>query len=170
MKTIILPGCSLKNKGWAYQTSTELVPKANSIVFYWSHWEDPEVKPEWQKEAEGVIKSAGGEEFNLLAKSIGTFVSMFVLARGAKVNKLILCGVPVLDFQEGDEKPYEVLRDFPAENILCLQNENDNHGSYREVEKFLHSINPEIKIVSKPRDDHEYYYSADFKRFLAPES
>lgn len=97
MKTIILPGYSLKNKGWAHQTSTELVSKANSIVFYWSHWEDPEVKPEWQKEAEGVIKSAGGEEFNLLAKSIGTFVSI-------------------------------------------------------------------------PRDDHEYYYSEDFKRFLAPES
>lgn len=170
MQTIILPGYSIKNKDWAHQISSELAPDVGSIVFYWSHWEDPEVKPEWQKEAEGVIKSAGGEEFNLLAKSIGTLVSMLVLAQGAKVNKLILCGVPILDFQEGDDKLYGVLKDFPTENILCFQNENDNHGSFAEVEKFLHLINPEIKILSKPRDDHEYYFSEDFKQFLALQS
>lgn len=170
MQTIILPGYSLKNKDWAHQISTELAPEVESIVFYWSHWEDPEVKPDWQEEAGGVIRSAGGEEFNLLAKSLGTLVSMLVLAKGAKVNKLILCGIPVLDFQEGDDKLYDVLKDFPGENILCLQNKNDNHGSYGQVEKFLHSINSTIKIVSKPRDDHEYYYSEDFKQFLAPKS
>lgn len=170
METIILPGYSFKNKDWAHQISSELAPEVNSIVFSWSHWENPGAKPDWQKEAEGIIKLANGQEINLLAKSLGTLVAMLVLAPGAKVNKLILCGVPVLDFQEGDDKLYEVLKNFPSEDILCIQNENDNHGSFVQVEKFLHSINSQINVISKSRDDHEYYYGEDFKSFLAPKS
>lgn len=167
MRTIILPGYSIKNKDWAEAVKKDLEPEVPVEVFYWKHWTEPDAPKDWEAESNKVVSLAEGGELNILAKSIGTYVAMMVLARGAKVNKLILCGVPVLDFQKGDDKLYGVLKDFPAENILCIQNENDNHGSFAEVEKFLHSINPEIKIVSKPRDGHEYYYSEDFKQFLS---
>src|SRR3989344_758063 len=165
MQTIILPGYSLKNKDWAEQVKQEL--GSETRVVYWPHWENPETKTDWEQLA-SELAAKNTEEVNIVAKSVGTLVAMLLLRNGVKIKKLVLCGVPVIDFQEGDEKLFDALKGFPSENILCIQNENDNHGSFAEVEKFLHSINPQIKIVSKPRDDHEYYYSEDFKQFLAP--
>lgn len=189
MTTLILPGYSLKNKDWAEETKRQLVlelPKKSCLfratressfsrsqsgirgtlvrVAYWSHWETGQTEDNWvEKETDKIINNLQSERVNLLAKSIGTMVAMVVLRRKPEmVNKLILCGIPINDFLPGNEKYYEVLRDFPAENILCIQNKDDNHGSYDGVEKFVHSINPAIKIISKDRADHEYPYSEDF--------
>jgi len=34
------------------------------------------------------------------------------------------------------------------------------------MEKFVHSLNPDIKVVSKPREGHEYPYFEGFKEFF----
>ena len=92
---------------------------------------------------------------------------MKVLAQKPEIfNKLILCGIPVDDFLAGDDKLYEALKSLPAEKILVIQNENDNHGSFMKVEALIHQINPQIKVISMPRDDHDYPYPEDFREFL----
>lgn len=168
MQTLILPGYSLKNKGWAEEIKRQLDDKLTSKVIYWPHWETGQSEDNWiEKEAEKIIGTIHGGNINLIAKSIGTMVAMIVLKRKQElVNRLILCGIPLNDFLPGNEKYYEVLKGFLVERILCIQNSGDNHGSHPAVEKFIQAINPEIRVVSKERDDHEYPYPEDFIDFL----
>lgn len=100
-------------------------------------------------------------------KSVGTLVSMMIVKNKPEIiNKIILCGIPIEDFQEGDEKRYQVLTSISPENILCIQNLNDNHGDYAKASKLIQSINPNVKIISKPRADHEYPFFEEFKSFI----
>lgn len=99
---------------------------------------------------------------------IGESVGKVVLQRKPElVNRLILCGIPINDFLPGNEKHYEVLKDFPAEHVLCIQNREDNHGSFAKVEKFVRALNPIIQILPKERQDHEYPYPEDILNFLS---
>lgn len=165
---IILPGYSPKNKVWADEVWAKFSPVFLSTVVNWEHWETGSTDPQWlDKETKRVIDLIGNKQVNILAKSIGTAVAMGVIKqKPGGVNKVILCGVPLRDLNPGDEAYYEPLKLFPAEKILCIQNENDNHGNFIEAERFLHSLNPNLKIVSKPRSDHEYPYFEEFINFV----
>lgn len=168
METTILPGFSPKNQQWAEETRDELKSLGVVSTVYWEHWQTGKAEPDWiNKEIEKLLVSLQGKQVNIIAKSVGTIVAMGILKKNpGLINKIILCGIPVRDFAEGDEKEYRVLQNFPEDNILCIQNSYDNHGSYQEVEKLIHSINPNFKIVSKPRSDHEYPYTSEFLAFL----
>jgi len=167
MKTIILPGYSLKNKEWAEEIKKSLDFTSPTFIHYWKHWETGKSEADWiEKEAQLVLKSIQ-EEVNIIAKSIGTAVAMVILKlKPNGVNRIILCGVPIKDFLKGDKKYYEPLKIISSEKFICFQNKEDNHGSYQKVEKFLHSLNQKLNIVSKPRSDHEYPYPNDFIKFL----
>lgn len=168
METIVLPGFSLKNKVWAEEVQTTLNSKFPTTVVNWAHWETGNAESGWiEMEAEKIVSLIQRKHVILIAKSIGTAVAMEVLKlKPDSVDKVILCGVPVRDFEKGDEIFYELLRTFPEGKILCIQNSDDPHGSYTEAEKFLHSINSRLTVVSKPRSDHEYPYTDDFINFL----
>ena len=168
METIILPGFSLKNKAWAEEVQTILGSRFPATVVNWEHWKTGNAESGWvKKEAEKIVGLIQDRRVNLIAKSIGTAVAMGVLKlKPDSVDRVILCGVPVRDFEKGDEIFYESLRTFPEDKILCIQNSDDNHGSYAEAEKFLHLINSRFTVVSKPRSDHEYPYTEDFINFL----
>lgn len=171
METIILPGFSPKNKGWAYSMKMDLEPDFPCRVIEWGHWykasEGSAVKAWLDRESAKVIKAIDGKVVNVLAKSIGTFVIVNILLSERRlVNKLILCGIPLKDIEERYKYMYQVLTGFNSSNLLCIQNENDPHTSAKALEEFLDTINPEIKVFSKPREDHEYPYSSDFINFL----
>jgi predicted alpha/beta hydrolase family esterase len=167
MRTIILPGFSIKNREWAEEIKKNLDVTFPTTVYYWKHWETNKTENDWiNQEAQRVLINTQ-EVVNIIAKSIGTVVAMVVLKlKPDSVNKIILCGVPIRDFLKGDEKYYEILTGFPSEKFICFQNKEDKHGSYKEVKKFLLSINQKLDIVSKPRSDHEYPYAKDFMDFL----
>lgn len=169
MKTLILPGFSLPNKDWAEKIKKELAPTISAEVIYWPHWKTGKEEPDWiETEADKLSQREG--HINILAKSIGTAVAMVVLKlKPELINKLILCGIPLHDLSTGDEIYYEVLKRYPEEklpSILCIQNENDPHATFSQVEKFIHALRPEIKILSKPGDNHEYPYTDDFTYFF----
>ncbi len=172
MKTLIFPGFSLKNKDWAYEMKKDLNPNFPSEVVEWEHWTSGNTDfanwTEWlEKETPKVLMEIGDEQINVLAKSIGTLVAMNILkTKPNQINKLFICGIPLNDIEKDDKLSYKVLKDFPREKIVCIQNENDNHGSFNEAKKFLDSINPNIKIISKPRNDHDYPYPKEFINFL----
>ncbi|KKU56702.1 hypothetical protein A3H89_03210 [Candidatus Amesbacteria bacterium RIFCSPLOWO2_02_FULL_48_11] len=168
MQTIILPGYSPKNQAWAEETQSALDSTTPAIVINYAHWETGTADPDWlDKETRKLIDFVDSRQVNILAKSIGTAVAMGVLKQKPDlVNKVIFCGIPILDFKPGDETYYQPLKTFPSDKILCIQNADDNHGGYTQAEKFLHSLNPNLKIISKPRSDHEYPYIEDFIAFL----
>jgi hypothetical protein len=168
MKTIILPGYSLKNKKWAESTKKTLEKHSPTLVYSWVHWKTGKSEEKWiEKEAVRVANIINGEKVNLLAKSIGTAVAMVVVKSKTKmINKVVLCGIPINDFMKGDEKYYNMLKNYPERDIIIFQNENDNHGSLVDTQKLINTINPKIKIIAKPRDDHEYPYIEDFLKLL----
>ena len=168
METIILPGFSLKNKAWAEKVRTILNSRFPTTVANWAHWETGHAESGWiEREAEKIVGLIQNKQVNIVAKSIGTAVAMIIVKlKPDLVNKVILCGVPVRDLEKEDKNFYDPLRTFPEDKILCIQNSNDPHGSYAEAEKFLHSINSRLIVVSKPRSDHEYPYTDDFINFL----
>lgn len=168
MNTIILPGFSVSNKEWAGEIQKKLGCEFPTSVVFWSHWETGKTETGWiEKEAEKIINSFKDKQVNIIAKSIGTIVTMAVLKlKPGLVNKLILCGIPIRDFNSGDEKYYDILREFPTEKLMCIQNKDDNHGSFQVVMQMLHPINLKINIVSMPRADHEYPYPDEFIRFI----
>lgn len=168
MKTYILPGGSEKNKEWIDLTVRELSPTIIAKGIYWQHWNGDQIEGNWiEKEAQRIINDFNNEKVNIIAKSVGTMVCMAILKlQPSLVNKIILCGIALNDFSEDDQKEFLVLKNLPSENILCIQNENDNHGNFAKTEAFIHEINPNIKLISKPRDDHNYPYSEDFINFL----
>jgi predicted alpha/beta hydrolase family esterase len=168
MNTIVLPGYSVSNKEWAENVKKELEAVSPVTVVNWLHWETGKTEVNWvEKEAEKIINSLRGEQVNLLTKSIGTVVAMVVLrAKPELINKIIFCGVPLYDLGGKGDQYYRLLKNFQADKFLCFQNENDHHGSFKDVEQLLHSINSNLKVISKPRSDHEYPYPDEFIRFL----
>lgn len=172
MKTLILPGFSTKNKDWAYEMKKIIESKFSIEVIEWGHWSTGNIDfanwNEWiENEIPRVLNQFKGEKVNILAKSIGTLVVMNILKLKPNVaNKLFICGIPLHDIEETDKLKYKFLKNFSKDKIICIQNENDNHGTYEEVRAFLNEINPEIKIISKPRDNHEYPYPEEFINFL----
>ena len=171
MITYILPGFSLANKNWAEDIKAQLEPKLPVSIYYWQHWATGNPESDWITAESGRIaqKIASGEKsYSIIAKSIGTTVAGAVIKLLSQPpEKIIFCGLPINDFLPKNDTYYDLLKSFPAQKILCLQNESDPHGSSAMAEEFYGKLNPKIKIVPMPRSDHEYPYPEEFKKFLA---
>jgi len=167
IQTIILPGYSEKNKAWAEGIKAELEPEIPITVTYWPHWSGEEGKDGWiTQEADKILQQIK-DQVNIISKSVGTLVAAQIVdTDSTKVDKLILCGIPIKNISQEDRDSYKTLQKLLPEKVLVIQNENDHTGSYEQVVAFIQAINPSIRVISKPRDDHEYPYQEDFKEFL----
>ncbi len=168
MVTIVLPGYSIKNKDWAMETSKEVRLSYDVRPILWDHWEDSGKKFDAKEKADDVIDVILDDSANIIAKSIGTLVASYMLQKiPTRINKVIFCGIPLNDLNEVDKEVIkQALNVFPSEKIICFQNQDDPHGSFDQVNKFLSEVNPDIKATSKPREDHEYPYYPEFESFL----
>jgi len=174
MVTIILPGYSRHNKEWADEIAKEIKLDYEVVVHNWKHWSDStgsslpvgKVGLSIKYELEKIKKEIGSEDFNIIGKSVGARMAIRVIQDlRNQVNKVILCGIASIS--PVSKKAYEkALADFPAQNIICFQNTKDPFIPYSKVKKFIGEINPKIKIIEKPRNDHHYPYPADFQKFL----
>ena len=167
MKTIILPGFSLRNKEWALDIKEKLDLGHEVEVVFWRHWKKGgplAINYELKK----IKELTGNDKVNVIAKSVGArvIVNLIPLIRD-KLEKIVLCGIPFKGFGEETKKKFkEALSSFPADKIICFQNKKDPFGSCRLIEEFIHSINPKISVVEKPGSDHHYPYPEDFQDFL----
>ena len=169
MKIFILPGYSITNKVWAYEVKSKLMPDFDVQVFEWKHWTETNVVFEVDKEVDRIIDFTKGEDkLNIIAKSIGTLVTMKLFKDlKHKIGKIILCGVPLNDLEEEDFSAYKILDGIAhPENIVCFQNSEDPHGNYQQVFAFLDNINSKIKIIDKGSKTHDYPYYEDYFNFL----
>lgn len=133
-------------------------------LHYWKHWTGGSMSVKY--EVEKIIEEVGSDDINILAKSVGTMVAMHVLQKiPERIKKIILCGIPSTSDERLDLFN-AALMDFPTENIVVFQNENDPLSSYEKVKKFMQRVNPKIELVKMPRSDHHYPYPEDFKSFF----
>jgi predicted alpha/beta hydrolase family esterase len=167
-KLIILPGYSPHNKYWAEEVKDKLKreTKERIIVHEWSHWNLGSFS--LKKELDRIVDEIDNEKTDIIAKSVGVAVAMELIPRIApQAGKIVFCGIASVEGSDREESLKNVLKVLPVENILCIQNENDKFVIYKDAERFYHSVNPEIKVVSKPRSDHNYPFYEDFKEFLS---
>jgi pimeloyl-ACP methyl ester carboxylesterase len=166
MITFILPGYSAHNKEWAQEVAKNLNLGHEIRPVFWSHWTEPAKTFKPKEKAQDVIDVLLEDNANVIAKSVGTLVAALVLQQiPDRINKIILCGIPSVS----DERLAifkEAFANFPPENVVVFQNTKDPLGSYEEVKKFMASVNPKIKVIEKPRSDHNYPYFSDFQKFL----
>lgn len=161
MRTIILPGYSLKNKDWAYEVKDYLEPEFDVAVHEWRHWESGG-NLNINYEVGEIIKLVGNKQVSFIAKSIGTKVLMSVIPKVKKqINKVILCGIPIdpVGYAKG-------IKLVGAENLLIFQNTHDPFISYKAVKLYLKLIDKRIKIIEGKRNDHHYPFYKDFMLFL----
>ena len=168
MKTVILPGYSPHNKEWAEDMKSQMDLGHDVVVHNWRHWTRGSFS--LKRELEKIQEEVGSGKINILAKSVGTRVAMSFLEDGyEQVNKLILCGIPGIS--RIDIPRFNLYKNsinlVPSRNVLIIQNEKDPLGNYEKVRRFIGKINPKIKVISKPRSDHNYPYAAEFKKFFA---
>ena len=169
MQTLIIGGGSFKNKAWVDELKTQLEPEIATWPFYFQVWETGEGVNglDFPLELDKALKMVGDQKFNLLCKSVGSMLGMLILEKiPDQVEKIIVCGFPLYDFPAEDFEKYIVLNKFPTGNILCFQNNADPHGSFAEAKSFIEKVNPDIKIVEKVAETHDYPYFQDFKDFL----
>ena len=165
MKTIILPGYSPHNKDWAEDIKAQMDLEHEVIVHNWKHWTSGSFLLKY--ELEGIIKEVGSEKVNILAKSVGVHVAMnLILKIPSQVNKVIFCGIASIEGDERRSLLQAVLSKIQPDHILCIQNEKDKFVVFEDAEAFYHSVEPRLKVISKPRSDHEYPYPEDFRKFL----
>ena len=165
MKTIILPGFSEHNKEWSDSLKKSLGLSHPVEVINWEHWKlggGLKLKIEMEK----IDKIVGKDNFNIIAKSVGTMVAAKVLSSYKKqVNKIILCGIPTVSRKRMNLLK-DCLKDFDSKNIICFQNSFDPFVSYKDIKKEISKINNKIIILKKVAKNHDYYYSEDFRKFL----
>ena len=162
MLTVVLPGYSEKNKTWAYETKENLGENFNVSVVEWAHWTSGQ-EMDMPAEVAKIVALVGTAQVNFIAKSVGTQVLMQVLPKiKNQVNKIILCGIPVnpLSHLNG-------LSAIPSENILVIQNSQDPFMSHAIIEKYIHLLNKDIKVLKKESDTHDYPYWEEFKEFVS---
>ncbi len=171
MKIIILPGYSVKNRDWAESIKNDLEKRIQDSVIevvYWRHWSDGDSSG-LRNEYLRVLQMIGDEQVVIIAKSIGTWVAMKVVGLAQqKIEKLILCGLPLSNTDTNDEQKiaYMKLSSMEAEKVLVFQNTDDPHGPYLEAKAFMEKIHPGIRVIEKPGDTHEYFYTENFVEFL----
>jgi len=168
MKTILLPGFSIQNKDWSEEIKREIGGKIGLEIHYWPHWQTGKTVENWKEiEVEKFLEEMKDEIANIISKSIGTLVAVMTINKKPEaVNKIILCGIPLSALKEEDKEKYKILAKLPFKNVLVIQNEKDNTGSFEDVKKMMEKINPNIRVISKPREDHAYPYPEEFEEFL----
>jgi hypothetical protein len=166
--TLILPGYSPHNKEWLEETANSIGGESEIRPIYWGHWTDPEAKFDPKEKAQLLDGVTGKRIVDIIAKSIGTFVTGLIIQKSPeKIRKVILNGICLNDLNENEKAILRSCLELVLpENIICFQNDEDPHGSYEEAKKFLLEVNPEIKVISMARADHEYPYQDEYRKFL----
>ncbi len=169
MNTIILPGYSLHNRIWAHKVKENLAEEVNVLVHEWRHWNNPSSGLDIGREVSNILHDLEVRgKSDVIAKSIGTLVCMRLIAISSnKINKIVLCGIPLNDLREENFNDYGILKSFDYRKVVVIQNNSDPHGNFRQVYSFIKKINSKVKIIEKEADNHDYPYYEDFNLFLS---
>ena len=167
MSTIILPGFSQYNENWAKELKNSLEDN-QTIIHNWLHWiTQNENDFSIENEIFRIQEKINDQKINIIAKSIGTYVAMFLLEKiPKKINKIVLLGIPLNDLNEEEIKKYKIIQNFDPKRILIVQNSQDPHGLFDDVFKYFYSLNNQFEILKQDSLTHEYPYYQLINNFL----
>src|SRR3990167_933371 len=88
-KTIILPGYSKHNREWAEDIKSQMNLHYSVVVHEWMHWANGGFN--LARELKQIKKEIGSDSVNIIAKSVGVFVTLNLMEQiASQVNKVIL--------------------------------------------------------------------------------
>jgi hypothetical protein len=162
MDLILLPGNSPHNKAWIEEVERHLRDLfTKTDIQYYKHWKTGESIADTDYEISVLSEKARPlKDFVILAKSIGTFITLeSIKINKIKPKKCILIGFPYKLFVE-KKSLSKIEESFRALKIpvLFIQNSLDPYGSYKELVDFLKkSILKNYKTIEfSDKDTHDY--------------
>jgi hypothetical protein len=166
--TVIIPGYAPHNKTWLEETAKQLGDDDDIRPIYWDHWKEPGARFDAKEQGQHISSITQVGSCDIVAKSIGTLVASYLILQDpSDIHKVIFCGIPMNDLSEADKAIIKTaLKSIPPEQVLCIQNDEDPHGTTDQLVNFLSSFDSDVKVESKTRIDHEYPFVDDFKKFL----
>ncbi len=165
--TFILPGYSPRNREWAEEVAKSLKISGEVRPIFWDHWTDPIQTLRPKEKAELIVRLASKKgQINIIAKSVGTLIAAYIArAIPDRIEKVVLCGVPSTSLMR--QKIFgDAFSNFPPEKIIVYQNDGDPFKKPDEIKTFFSKINTNIKVIAKPRRDHNYPYYEEFNAYL----
>lgn len=168
MVTIILPGYSQNNQKWLEETANQIPGDSEIRPIYWGHWTDSNIKFDPKTKANLLDGVVGKRVVDIIAKSIGTLAASYLIQKSPeKIRKVIFCGIPLNDIKENEKEIIkDVLRLLSPTDVEIYENNEDPHGSFKNINAFLSEFEGKIKIISKESNTHDYFYQGDFNKFL----
>lgn len=180
MKTLLIfPGNSLRNREWLYAAGEYYVEKQWADEMYlheYDHWqsEEPEIdmEAELEKLAAVVSLHEAGTQYLVFAKSIGSLLTLLAVQRGIIApEKCVFFGMPLELASEAlfkdDWTPLEMFQ-VPA---IAFHNDEDPI-SYPFTKAALAEHAPEIKLITRQGDNHNYTefpeFDKEIKALLTP--
>lgn len=131
----------------------------------WKHWFDESA--EWNPTAiiNDLKNSLHSEKIILIAKSLGTFIAVNLLAvlEPSQIRKVVLMGIPVFDLNTEEKQPYQILLDF-KDRLTLIHNRNDNHGGIVDLNAMLNITDLDVRVEES--DNHMYAYPDLLKEIL----
>jgi len=193
MKTIVLPGYSIKNKYWAYEVESHMSKKYSVIVHEWEHWRESSGIPDETLVKVGLSNNQKLDhklslqmakkldvnyEVGIICTELGKFskdenINIIAKSIGTKVAMTL---VPVLKERLGkvilcgipiDPLGYRKgLNIIGSGKLLVIQNSKDPFMPYSAIKTFMMLMDKNIKVVRKLSNTHDYPYYEDFAEFF----
>lgn len=160
MKYILLPGFSKKNQEWAGEFIAAMRPYGYEFsVFKYTHWQTGDESDFIvETEVERLDEFIGEEDYVLVAKSIGTFVSAhYFITHGDLPRQLVWLGVCLNALKDAQKLVFsELFNRYPELSPIVIQNHQDPLGSHHEVTSFFTGMIDPASILMEERSDHYY--------------
>lgn len=158
MKVLILGGNSKRHHKWIRQLGAYAVSVGHEVILHdYRHWTtgDELADVEYELAQLGVLME-GEEDYAIIAKSIGTVITVLGTARGILAPaKCALLGVPYGGAAGATDGFDDCLRLLPSTTIV--QNEHDPYGGADVVAGHIEAVqNPSISLIITPGDTHDY--------------
>lgn len=155
MKYLYLPGFSPLNRNELVSFKDYFYKKGEVVTTHeWRHWSDESLGSnglDLEAELKLILgKVTVGEEYTLLAKSIGTLVGM-ALNPKMKFKKIVLMGVPTGSLKGDDSSHYSNVGDS---EVFIFQNEKDPYGPIEKVYELIPEDKSTYTLIEA--DNHLY--------------
>lgn len=180
MVHLYLPGFSAHNSEFALDLAKRF--RKTGMVGYarhWTHWDSGSLEgkapepfdfPEEIRKTEQVIKGIGKSKLGIITKSIGNMVATRINLHKAKLEYILLMGLPVSTLTEAEKQEWIAFVKTTSCPVYLIQNNLDPHGSAGSLEQLLTeggvsyrlsssvdtTTQSGIQLICQERSDHTY--------------
>ncbi len=159
MNALYLSGESLYNKDWMKEVVSDLSPLfEKNLMHEYRHW-DQGGPIDFSYELPHVIEEVDDKlaPYFIIAKSVGSVLSMLGIARGALDPEFcVFIGVPLPLAKRTEDALAFWARNYHKDSLF-IQNDQDPLTSAQELKEYLQSINlQKYEFETMSGDSHNY--------------